>query len=63
VLFTSGYTDDIVLDGRLLGREAVLLEKPFTRESLMRKVREVIESTSAPDRPAFTFADVARTAA
>jgi PAS domain S-box-containing protein len=63
VLFTSGYTDDIVLDGRLLGREAVLLEKPFTRESLMRKVREVIESTSAPDRPAFTSADVARAAA
>jgi PAS domain S-box-containing protein len=29
VLFTSGYTDDIVLDGRLLGQQAVLLEKPL----------------------------------
>ncbi len=43
VLFTSGYTEDVVLKHRLVAGEATLLQKPFTMESLVRNVREVLE--------------------
>jgi len=42
VLFMSGYTDDVILQNRLLERDGALLQKPFTRDSLGRKVREVL---------------------
>jgi PAS domain S-box-containing protein len=44
VLFASGYTDDVILQRRLLHRDAVLLQKPFSRESIARKVREVLDA-------------------
>mgnify|MGYP001792053472 CR=1 FL=1 len=43
VLFTSGYSADTVLQRRLLQRDVVLLQKPFTTESLVRKVREALD--------------------
>jgi PAS domain S-box-containing protein len=43
VLFASGYTEDIVFHHKLLDREVALLHKPFTRESIARKVREVLD--------------------
>jgi CheY-like chemotaxis protein len=46
VLFTSGYTDDIILQQQLLLHDIVLIQKPFTRASLCAKVREVLD---APD--------------
>lgn len=43
VLFTSGYSADTVLQRRLLQRDVVLLQKPFTAASLAGKVREALD--------------------
>ncbi|MGH9785694.1 MAG: response regulator, partial [Terriglobia bacterium] len=43
VLYVSGYTDDTVLRNGLLGRDMAFLQKPFTRDALLRKVRTVLE--------------------
>ena len=44
VLFTSGYTDDVILQHRLLEHDVALLSKPFSRESIACKVREVLDT-------------------
>jgi PAS domain S-box-containing protein len=41
-LFASGYSDDMVLQHRLLATGTPLLQKPFTTEDLWRKVREAL---------------------
>ena len=43
VLFMSGYTGDSIAGRRMLDPGSILLEKPFTPESVMQKVREVLE--------------------
>ena len=43
VLFSTGYTDDMVLHHKLIERGVKLILKPFTRESLARKIREVLD--------------------
>ena len=43
VLFASGYTDDVILQHRLIAHDVVFVQKPFTAESLGRKVREVLD--------------------
>ncbi len=42
VLFTSGYTEE-TLHRKMLERDAAFIQKPFTEESLARKVREVLD--------------------
>jgi len=42
VLFMSGYTDDTVVRHGVLEGEMPYLSKPFTKKSLLDKVREVI---------------------
>jgi two-component system cell cycle sensor histidine kinase/response regulator CckA len=42
VLYMSGYTDGALAPHGVLEEGIVLLEKPFTRRSLLRKVREVL---------------------
>ncbi len=44
VLFASGYTDDVIVHHQLLAQGIALVQKPFTRDLLSRKVREVLDS-------------------
>jgi len=44
VLFTSGYTDDAIMHGGRLDEGVELLSKPYTRESLARKIRHVLRN-------------------
>jgi two-component system cell cycle sensor histidine kinase/response regulator CckA len=43
VLFVSGYTAEVPMDGKKREGGSKLLQKPFTRESLARTVREVLD--------------------
>ncbi len=45
VLYMSGYTGGAI--GRLLDSESAFLQKPFTSETLARKVREVLDQGSS----------------
>jgi PAS domain S-box-containing protein len=44
VLFISGYTSDVIAQRGVLDEGMHFLSKPFTRDDLARKVREVLES-------------------
>ncbi|HEV8608972.1 MAG TPA: PAS domain S-box protein [Thermoanaerobaculia bacterium] len=51
VLYTSGYTDDVIVRGGLMERGAAFLEKPFTPSVLARKVREVLDGRAFEPAP------------
>ncbi len=55
ILFTSGYTDNAIVHGGRLDEGTNLLSKPYTREALARKIRQVLCDRSrkdgAPARP------------
>jgi two-component system cell cycle sensor histidine kinase/response regulator CckA len=46
VLYTSGYADDETLQLNVPGRDYAFLEKPFSRDALVSKVRELLDSTA-----------------
>ena len=52
VLFTSGYTDNAIVHGGRLDQGITLLSKPYTREALARKVRQVLRDQRDAPRPA-----------
>jgi CheY-like chemotaxis protein len=43
VLFTTGYTDDVVLQHRLAARDVLLVHKPYSRLVLAEKVRSALD--------------------
>jgi FixJ family two-component response regulator len=44
VLYTSGYTDDIITTHGIMTEEISFLQKPFTVQNLLQKVRETLEA-------------------
>jgi DNA-binding response OmpR family regulator len=44
VIFMSGYTDDVISHHGVLGDGIEFLEKPFSPETLINKVREVLDA-------------------
>jgi two-component system cell cycle sensor histidine kinase/response regulator CckA len=48
VLYTSGYAEDEFDQHGAPGPDSAFLEKPFTRDALVRKVRELLDSTMHP---------------
>jgi hypothetical protein len=40
----SGYAQPVLASGRTLDAGVVLIEKPFTQQGLLAKVREVLDS-------------------
>jgi len=54
VLFTSGYTQNAIVHGGRLDPGVELLSKPYSREQLAAKIRQMLRATGAtePGRPA-----------
>jgi CheY-like chemotaxis protein len=44
ILFMSGYTDDEVMRRGILDRRTAFLEKPFTPDQLVTRVRQVLDT-------------------
>jgi two-component system, cell cycle sensor histidine kinase and response regulator CckA len=44
VLFMSGYTDDVIGHRGVLTQGTILVQKPFTKRTLLKKVRETLDS-------------------
>ncbi|MFP7723058.1 response regulator [Lysobacter sp. A3-1-A15] len=51
VLFTSGYTDDVVFHGGRLDPGVELLHKPYRREDLARRLRHALDRGDASAAP------------
>jgi PAS domain S-box-containing protein len=49
ILYMSGYTDDAIVQQGVLEQGLPFLQKPFTREALVRKVRGVLDKSSQQD--------------
>ena len=47
-LYTSGYTDEVIVRRGILEACLAFLQKPFTSDTLLRKVREVLDAPEPP---------------
>jgi CheY-like chemotaxis protein len=52
ILYTSGYTDNAFLPSGKPRQRGELLRKPYSRESLARKIRQMLELAPTADTPA-----------
>ncbi|MBI4557548.1 MAG: PAS domain S-box protein [Candidatus Hydrogenedentes bacterium] len=50
VMFASGYSDDAIINHGLLEPGIALLQKPYSSEGLLRKVREVFEAATSNEQ-------------
>jgi len=48
VLYMPGYANDGIVQSGILSKGVVLLEKPFTRETLLRRVRQALDELPRP---------------
>jgi two-component system, cell cycle sensor histidine kinase and response regulator CckA len=48
VLYTSGYIDDVIVGPAVMAAQGAFLEKPFSRDALVRKVRELLDLPMPP---------------
>ncbi len=48
VIFMSGYTDDAIIHHGVLDAGAIFIQKPFTTDMLIRRVRETLDKRPAP---------------
>ncbi len=48
ILFMSGYTDNVITTGGMLEKGLAFLQKPFSPNTLIQKVREVLTPAPAP---------------
>ena len=55
VIFTTGGSAQIALPGRMMEQGAAVLEKPYSTETLGRKVRELLDCAGAPTTSAPTL--------
>lgn len=44
IIYVSGYADEAIGDPRVLDAGAAFLQKPFTLDSLLRRVREILDA-------------------
>lgn len=54
VLYTSGYTQNAIVHAGRLDEDVDLLSKPFSRDDLARKIRQVLANRSRDEGPADT---------
>jgi CheY-like chemotaxis protein len=52
VVYMSGHTDDVLLHDGARQRDIAFVQKPFTRESLLRAVAEALQAPATPAAPA-----------
>jgi two-component system, cell cycle sensor histidine kinase and response regulator CckA len=43
VLYLSGYTDDAIVRYGIQAQELFFLQKPFSRDTLLQKIRRVLD--------------------
>jgi CheY-like chemotaxis protein len=44
ILFTSGYTDDVILQHKLASNDVLMVQKPYSKVTLAQKIRAALEA-------------------